>query len=144
MTEDIVDLQDWLDGIEADIEEAKYEIEQRKGEIEQWEADAWNIRKRIEAAKYEVEKSKMVYELIYEDLTHLGGPMGSEYTIRTSMGLFSDPNAAKGAGHNDYMLRTSGKKDRHRDFTWLEKGPGEWRTPDMGFVMYHVEARRIS
>jgi hypothetical protein len=82
-----------------------------------------------------------VYELIYEDLTHLGGPMGSEYTTSKSMGLFASADAAKKAGSSDYFRRTA-KRGTRRSFDWYSEGR-DWRTDDLGFVMYWVKERAV-
>lgn len=78
----------------------------------------------------------MLYELVSEDLTNLGGPMGSEYTTKQSLGLFSGKNAlnkAKKKAENDY---------EHGKLTWIKIGDG-FRTKDLGYIMYHIYKRKV-
>jgi len=69
-----------------------------------------------------------VYEAVAEDLSHLGGPMGTEYTTRKSLGLFEHWKDAKAACEKHY------------------KGPLEFkrnRTEDLGWVMYHIGTKKV-
>lgn len=78
---------------------------------------------------------KRVYEAIAEDLTHLGGPMGSEHTTEESLGLFSSRVKAQASCEKDY-------KGKLRFFR--PPGKTRWRTKDLGWVMYHIRAREIA
>ena len=74
----------------------------------------------------------MIYELLYEDLTNLGGPMGTERTITRTMGLFNNAEHAKGFADLDYG----------KHLKWIRVGPG-FRTEDLGHVMYHIKLREV-
>jgi hypothetical protein len=78
------------------------------------------------------------YVLKSENLTHLGGPMGTEYTYDNWMKYFSDPDKAKAYAEKDYQKETSSKKT----LRWLKEGKG-FRTEDLLFVMYHVHPVEI-
>ena len=45
------------------------------------------------------------YELVCEDYTHLGGPMGSEYTTTIFRKAFSTVGKAKKYAENDHQKR---------------------------------------
>jgi hypothetical protein len=75
-----------------------------------------------------------VYELIYEDLTHLGGPMGTEYTTEQSLGLFYGDNAIQKA-------KAAAQKNYHGDEKIIWSG---FKTQDLGYVMYHIKLRKIN
>lgn len=79
-----------------------------------------------------------IYEAIYEDLSHLGGPMGTEYTTEHSLGVFDDPQKAKNACQASYK-----KEGVKTLLKWIKSGEN-LRTPDLGFVMYHVRIRKIN
>jgi hypothetical protein len=68
-----------------------------------------------------------MYQLIYEDLTHLGGPMGTEHTTESSMGHFNKLENAKLVAEDTY-----GQKIK-----WQKTKDG-FRSPDMGYVMFHI------
>ena len=70
------------------------------------------------------------YELIYEDLTNLGGPMGTEYTTEHSLGLFTTIQKAK----------TAAKKNYHGEEKIKWSG---YQTQDLSYVMYHIRHRKI-
>jgi hypothetical protein len=75
----------------------------------------------------------MVWEAIAEDLTKLGGSMGSEYTTEDSLGLFSLKDTAKKACEKHYKGSLN---------TWYKTSQKEY-TPDLGWVMYHVIKRKV-
>jgi len=68
-----------------------------------------------------------MYELINENLSGLGGPMGTESTTECSMGHYNELENAKKAAEKDY-----GKKIK-----W-EKTKKGFRSPDLVYVMYHI------
>jgi hypothetical protein len=67
-------------------------------------------------------------KLISENLAHLGGPMGSEYTTENFCKLFKNRRNAKKYAEKDY-----GNK-----LEWLKDGKNE-RTNDLRYVMYHIK-----
>ena len=71
-----------------------------------------------------------VYEAIAEDLTNLGGPMGSEYTTEKSLGLYSTLEAAKAKCERHYKL----------PLTWNKHNS----TKDLGWVMFHIRERVVN
>lgn len=82
----------------------------------------------------------MIYELIYEDLTHLGGPMGTEYTTRRSLGLFDSIDKAKTKANKSLKDTSRGTKKMGK---WIRETNG-MRSQDLGHVMYHIVAREVS
>ena len=69
-----------------------------------------------------------MYELVSENLSNMGGPMGSEDTTTTNFRkLYKKITAA----------RTAAEKDFGSKLKWTKTKDGE-RSPDMGFVMYHI------
>lgn len=79
-----------------------------------------------------------IYEAEAEDLTHLGGPMGTEYTTGYYLGLFGSEALAKGAAQKHW----TGNKQKGT-LKWLKEGKS-WRTEDLGWIMYHVKVRKIN
>jgi hypothetical protein len=80
----------------------------------------------------------MVYELIAEDLTHLGGPMGSEYTTDKSLGLFDSIEKCKEKAKKHY--------NRKDPITWtknVSRTGDVLRSDDLGWVMYHIRTRKV-
>jgi len=85
-----------------------------------------------------------VYELIYEDLTHLGGPMGTEYTTEHSMGLYHDIDEAKRVAESDYEHEIEWLRYDYEDENDTEEDMGyTFRSPDLGYVMYYIRNRAI-
>ena len=68
-----------------------------------------------------------MYQLISRDLTHLGGPMGSEYTTDTTMGHYNELENAKKAAEEKYGHKIKWEKTK--------KG---LRSPDLGYVRYYI------
>lgn len=90
-----------------------------------------------------------LFETIYEDLTHLGGSMGTEYTTSASLGLFANVTDAKKCAEKNYYKVNKGTQK----WKWIEvvKQEGtkekdiiDWRSPDLAFVMYHVNKRMVN
>ena len=82
--------------------------------------------------------SNTVYELISEDLSHLGGPMGTEYTTESSLGLFSGEDGlekAKKAAEKHYGGKIKWSKDKYPE--------GSLCSGDLRYVMYHIRIRRV-
>lgn len=80
-----------------------------------------------------------VFDLIAEDLTHLGGPMGTEYTTESPIGLFGDAEEAKKVAQRHYE---SSRRRPEPPLKWLDAGNG-FRTEDLGFVMYRIRVREV-
>lgn len=74
------------------------------------------------------------YRLVSENLTHLGGPMGTEYTTTNWTKYFSSFDKAKTYARKDY------KGDK--DWNWLKEKIGV-RSPDLGYVMYHISPVKV-
>lgn len=68
-----------------------------------------------------------LWELVSEDLTHLGGPMGTEYATEIFRRKFYTLEGAKRFAQEDYSGEIEWKRDR--------KG---WTSGDMGHVMYEI------
>ena len=73
------------------------------------------------------EDEQKLYRLVSENLTHLGGAMGTEYTTDNFCKYFKSLANAKAFAEKDY-----GKK-----LKWL-KEKGRIRTEDLHHVMYHI------
>lgn len=69
-----------------------------------------------------------MYQLISENLTNLGGPMGTEYTTYSNEGHFRKASNA----------RAKAEKEYGRPIEWKAVKNG-WRSPDLGHVMYHIK-----
>lgn len=75
-----------------------------------------------------------MWVLINEDLTHLGGPMGTEYTTTRWRKCYNDIDAAKAAAQEDYEPNHFGP------LRWIKDGDqGAIRTNDLGYVMYYIK-----
>jgi cytochrome oxidase Cu insertion factor (SCO1/SenC/PrrC family) len=77
-----------------------------------------------------------LYQLIYEDLTHLGGPMGSEYTTKSNFGFFTSVRKAQSKAEN-YHSQHSAEK-----IAWRKDGDF-WRSQDLGYAMFYVIEVRV-
>lgn len=76
--------------------------------------------------------TEYVYDLINENLSHLGGRMGTEYTTDESMGLFYKKEDAKLAAEKHY-----GKKIK-----WKRSEDGI-SSGDLLYVEYHIIKKEI-
>ena len=78
------------------------------------------------------------YVLTSEDLSGLGGPMGSERTRDNWHKYFLSVDSAKDYARQDYKKQYKGPKPKTLE--WFSSGPlaNTLRTQDLGFVMYHV------
>ncbi len=79
-----------------------------------------------------------IYTLTSENLTNLGGPMGTEYTYPNWVKVFKTVAAAKKYAAADYRRNTLHKMK----WEWIKEGTG-FRTPDLGFVMYHIKKEKV-
>ena len=77
---------------------------------------------------------KIVYEAVSENLTNLGGPMGTKSTSTNWTKLFSDPDDAKEYAMKDYEKQTRGQREpiMHKD--WIKTKEG-WRTEDLSYPL---------
>ena len=79
--------------------------------------------------------SKNVFELTSENLTNLGGPMGSEYTYDNWRKHFNTIEKAKAYAEKDYG----------KTLKWIEEnGDNICRTEDLNYVMYHIKQLKIN
>jgi hypothetical protein len=79
-----------------------------------------------------------IFKLISENLTNLGGPMGTEHTFANWVKYFDSVDNAKEYAMKDY---TNGGILRWT-FEWVMDLNG-WRSPDLGFVMYHINEVKV-
>jgi len=86
-------------------------------------------------------KKVVVFQLTSENLTHLGGQMGSEYTTTNFTKPFSDLVTAKQYAEKDYR-RQAGKNGR--PIVWVRENSNYVRTEDMSFVMYHIRKTAVA
>ena len=71
---------------------------------------------------------KNMYQIISENLTNLGGPMGSEYTTNNWIKHAKSLKKAK-----KFCEKDCGEKIK-----WIKTKKG-LRSPDLGYVMYHIK-----
>jgi hypothetical protein len=76
-----------------------------------------------------------MYELVSENLSGLGGPMGTEETWDNWRKFYDTIDAAKIAAEKDYK---GGKKP----LKWIKEG-SDFRTEDLSYVMYHIHKIKI-
>jgi len=85
-----------------------------------------------------------VFELIAEDLTHLGTSMGTEYTTRASLGIYKSQELAIAGAHKHYC--------GNEKITWKQSSihpdnPYEYartiRSQYLGYVMYWIIQRVV-
>jgi hypothetical protein len=86
-------------------------------------------------------KKIVVFQLQSENLTHLGGPMGSEYTTTNFTKPFGSLADAKTYAEKDYV-KQAGKGAR--EIVWVRENPKYVRTEDMSFVMYHIRRTTVA
>lgn len=70
-----------------------------------------------------------MYRLTRENLTHLGGPMGTEYTTTDWTKYFHVFNKA---------LAFAQKDNNNESLGWCVAGKRKWRSQDCGSHMYHI------
>lgn len=68
-----------------------------------------------------------MYQIISENLTHLGGPMGTEYTTNNWVEHSVSLQAAKEKCQKDYG----------KSIEWIKTATG-LRSPDLLHVMYYI------
>lgn len=92
-------------------------------------------------AKAKAKKTALaVYQLTSENLTGLGGPMGSERTWDNWSRPYRDLASAKEAAEKDYNKQCSGKPEEK--IVWTREN-GEWHTQDLRFVMYNIRRTTV-
>lgn len=87
-----------------------------------------------------MKKESIGFTVISEDLTHLGGPMGTEYTTTNWERNVSKLDKAKKIAQDDYDSQI--REINKQPLKWLKEGKG-YRTEDLGFVMYHIKPIQI-
>lgn len=80
-----------------------------------------------------------VWELEIEDLTHLGGPMGSEYTTTVSVQLFKTEKQALAAAKDDHRRRFKNQEP----FPDVYIDTPERKTYDAMSVGYVIRCRNV-
>jgi len=73
-----------------------------------------------------------VWEVESENLTHLGGPMGTEYTTTNWRKLCKTLAAAKRVAEEDFR----------KPIAWIRAGKG-CRSDDFGHVMYRIQPQEV-
>lgn len=76
--------------------------------------------------------------LTSENLTNLGGPMGTEYTFPSWTKHFTDADKAKAFAEADYE-KSRGKLP---PIKW-KKTKGGFSSGDLGWVMYHINEVQV-
>jgi hypothetical protein len=77
------------------------------------------------------EKTK-IFKLVSENLTNLGGPMGTERTFENWSKLFTDIDVAKAYAVTDYKKGINWITDKNR----IHSG-------DLGYVMYIITEEEV-
>jgi len=98
----------------------------------------WHYFQRVvEEGRYpeliQEEANDNLFELIAEDLSHLGGPMGSEYTTDSSIGLFKTETSAQEKAEKCFKKKLSWRRDGKRLVT-----------DNIGSVRYRIIPRKVS
>lgn len=75
-----------------------------------------------------------IYMLERENLSCVGGPMGTEHTWADWTKPFSSLALAKAFAEKDYK-----KHDGREEFEWHSTGRGRWCSGDLLSVMYNIE-----
>lgn len=75
------------------------------------------------------------FEVRSENLTNLGGPMGSEYTFDNWSMSVSSVEKAKTIVEKDYKKECGGTPEQI--IKWIKKGKN-YQTQDLRFVMYYI------
>jgi len=88
-------------------------------------------------------KVAAVFQLESENLSHLGGSMGTEYTTTNWTKPFGSLADAKAYAEKDYVRQTGKKNAADRPLVWVREHSRYVRTEDMGFVMYHVRRTTV-
>lgn len=70
-----------------------------------------------------------MYQLVSENLSNLGGRMGTEYTTVNFRKFFKTFEGAQKAAEKDYKKKIK----------WKKVKTGVWRSPDLAYVMYHIK-----
>jgi len=76
-----------------------------------------------------------IFRLISKNLTHLGGPMGSEYTYNNFTKSFATLESAKSFAEDDYKGEETIK--------WSHPNDTVWRSQDLGYVMYNIKKEEV-
>jgi hypothetical protein len=79
---------------------------------------------------------KYVYKLVNEDLTHLGGAMGTEYTRTRWARLFESVEGAKKAAEMHYATMESDA------IKWQWAG-SYWHSGDLRHTMYTITREKV-
>jgi hypothetical protein len=74
-----------------------------------------------------------IFYLTSENLTNLGGPMGSEYTYSNWSKPFETLEKAKAYAVKDYK----------GEIKWTENSYGELSSGDLNWVMYHIKETEV-
>src|SRR6476661_1147529 len=83
-------------------------------------------------------KTMTFVELVVEDLTRLGGPMGTETTSEILRKAFPNTEAAKEWAEKDHK-----KRDNREPIRWVRSGKNGWCSGDLLSHMYTTEVRKI-
>ena len=84
-----------------------------------------------------------IVRLKAEDLTGLGGPMGTESTETMFEEFFYDAAAAREFAYKDYKTRCKGEyRDKNASFKFKKEGRN-WSSPDLGFIQYTIEPIKV-
>ena len=82
---------------------------------------------------------KTIYELQSENLTNLGGMMGTEYTYDNYRKYFTSIKAAKSYANKEFEKKASD----YTRFRWKKLSNGIITSGDRGYVMYNIREVKI-
>lgn len=85
-----------------------------------------------------MKRASKLWELESEDLSNLGGPMGSEYTTTNWRKFFPTQLSARRFAEADYLKET----DSPSPIVWSRRRGGV-SSQDLLFVMYHIRPVKV-
>ena len=85
-----------------------------------------------------MKNQSFVFELDSENLSNLGGPMGTDSTYSNWNRLFWDKEKAKKFAEADYV-----KNNGLEEINWSNDRSGGCSSQDLGYVMYNIRKMRV-
>jgi hypothetical protein len=82
---------------------------------------------------------KSFFELVATDLTHLGGPMGTEKTYTIFRKAFNSVDDAKKFAEKDHK-----KRDNREKIQWKCSKDNTWTSQDLLSHAYEIQVRKIT
>jgi hypothetical protein len=83
----------------------------------------------------------MIYKLVSENLTQVGGPMQMAHSSTNWVKYFKVVKHARRAAETDYRKCLGGKGPKV--FKWIGGKNKSIHSEDLGFVMYHISPIKV-